>query len=419
VHSFVAQGRLESDVVVEFFAHSAGRIDQVHVREGDKIEAGQALVTLEDDRLKAAHLEAFHAAESAKANLEQLQRGTRPELIDKARALVAELKADVEAAEAHLAEIVRGARPEDIVHAEKLLEAAAADAQTAEKLYRRSTSLQGTISASELETHQGDYAAAVALRESRQALLDRLKKGASEEVRAEARSRVASAKARLDQARAELEQLTNGPTAEEIRLAEAQYGQAKAALERAKIELGDAVIRSPLSGVVLRRFCEVGELVHPEVREPMLVVCDDAALRIRIEVAEGDLYKLREGLPAVITSEGYIDQQWQGRVTQIAPVMGRKRLFSERPSEKTDVKVLEAWITPDAPVSLPINLPVEVHVEDVVREETLVLPARAVDRDGWLRRPSGEKQQVQLGARDDGYVQILSGLTLGDRVAVQ
>src|SRR5262249_8096808 len=90
-----------------------GRIDQVLVREGDRVEAGQILVTFDDKELKAA-------LEQSKAGAEKAQRGFRPEEIAEARAAAAQAKADYEMR-------VNGYRQEDIAAAQAELNRAQAD----------------------------------------------------------------------------------------------------------------------------------------------------------------------------------------------------------------------------------------------------------------------------------------------------
>jgi len=67
----------------------AGRIDKVLVREGDRVEAGQILITFDDKELLAS-------LEQARAAAEKAVRGYRPEEIAEARATVEQAKADFE-----------------------------------------------------------------------------------------------------------------------------------------------------------------------------------------------------------------------------------------------------------------------------------------------------------------------------------
>src|ERR1700687_2338692 len=77
-----------------------GRIDKVLVREGDRVESGQTLITFDDQELLASLAQSRAAAEKAK-------RGFRPEEIAEARAAAAQAKADYELR-------VNGYRQEDI-----------------------------------------------------------------------------------------------------------------------------------------------------------------------------------------------------------------------------------------------------------------------------------------------------------------
>src|ERR1700694_6352071 len=67
----------------------AGRIDQVLVREGDRVKPGQVLVTFDDKELRAS----LHPSRAA---AEKAQRGYRPEEIAEARAAAAQAKAEYE-----------------------------------------------------------------------------------------------------------------------------------------------------------------------------------------------------------------------------------------------------------------------------------------------------------------------------------
>src|SRR5882757_9742425 len=91
-----------------------GRIEQVLVREGDTVKAGQVLITFDDKELQAA-------LDQSKAAAEKAARGYRPEEIAEARAAVEEAKAEYEQRK-------NGYRHEDIAAAQADVERAKADA---------------------------------------------------------------------------------------------------------------------------------------------------------------------------------------------------------------------------------------------------------------------------------------------------
>jgi multidrug resistance efflux pump len=409
---------VECNQTVDLFPEISAVIRAVRVDEGDRVRKGETLVELDDAALKAAYSEAVHAAAAAKARLDELIAGTRQELLDAAEAQVLMLEAQWEAAAAKEQEVLRGPRKEEIEQAFQLLQSAKAEEETAWKQYERTKKLkEGDLSPSELEEFELRATAARKTRLAREAQWTLLTTGASEEEKEQAKAAVKSALGRLKQAQAELKRLQAGASSEEKQVAEALYLQADAAVERARILLGNTKIASPIDGVVLRRFHHPGELVHPQIPLPLLVLCDDADRELRIEVMEGDVYKIQPGQKVSIKSESYIGRHWEGKVSRLAPVMGRKRLMSEHPREKTDVKVLEAWVLPDERLDLPINVPVEVTTEIVLRHDVPVVPWRCVALpEQTVRLADGSVRRVELGERDDGFVEIVSGVRVGDRI---
>src|SRR3970040_1346639 len=94
-----------------------GRIVEVRGREGDRVKASDVLVVFDDQELLAA-------LEKARANLQKMERGYRPEEIEDARAAAAQARADYEEAR-------RGHRHEQGAQAQAALQAGQADANEA------------------------------------------------------------------------------------------------------------------------------------------------------------------------------------------------------------------------------------------------------------------------------------------------
>ena len=70
MHSFVAQGRVESQLTLEIRSEITARISAVHVHEGDTVEAGQVLFIMEVMKMEVPHeapcdgtITAVHVAE--------------------------------------------------------------------------------------------------------------------------------------------------------------------------------------------------------------------------------------------------------------------------------------------------------------------------------------------------------------------
>ena len=70
-----------------------GRVAWIGVEKGDKVKEGQVLVRLEDQEFRAQYEQAKGAADSARAQLEQLQHGSRPEEIQQAQHNLSEAQA--------------------------------------------------------------------------------------------------------------------------------------------------------------------------------------------------------------------------------------------------------------------------------------------------------------------------------------
>ena len=107
-----------------------GRVTDVFVEEGQTVKAGTVLVRFECDALKASRAQAAAAVVEARANLDRMVRGNRPEEI-------AEATAQAAAARAALDEARNGPRPQELDQAKADYAAAQADAVNAESFYGR------------------------------------------------------------------------------------------------------------------------------------------------------------------------------------------------------------------------------------------------------------------------------------------
>jgi len=234
-----APGRIEgSQEPVSVGASITGIVEKVTVRQGDRVSAGDVLV-----RIACHDLEAQLAARDAEHG----------------------------AAEAFYRKLVNGARPEDIDIAQadlKLAEARLAEAQL--RLTRSLTLFdRNAVSQATRDTDERDV-------------------------------RVATAQ--VDAARLRLRLLKAGTREEEVAEAKARMIAAKHAIDATQAELAKCEIKSPVDGIVLRKQVSEGELISLFYPKPLVTLSEILKYRVRAEVDEHDVPRIRKGQTVEIWS---------------------------------------------------------------------------------------------------------------------
>lgn len=97
--------------------------------------------------------------------------------------------------------------------------------------------------------------------------------------------------------------------------ADAQTDFAARTVSLARERLGRTRIHSPLSGSVLERLAEPGEVVA--VGQPLAVIANLTRIRLKVFVSEADLGRLRLGAPARIRVDAFPDRLFEARVARV------------------------------------------------------------------------------------------------------
>jgi HlyD family secretion protein len=293
-----APGRIEgSSDAITVGASVSGIVESVAVQQGDRIKAGQVLVHIACSDVAA-------------------QLGMR--------------RAEYEAAIAVRRKLINGPRPQEIDIAQSEVKLAEARLAEAELRLTRSQSL--------VEQHATSRAAYDA---------------------AERDMRMAAAQ--LDVTRSRLRLLRAGTREEEIAEASARVFAAQRAVLAAEAELAKYDIRSPVDGIVLRKHVSEGELVSLFFPKPLLTVVEVHGYRVRAELDERDVPHVRLGQSVEIVIDASAGQRIKGRVTSLAPIMGRRHILTSDPADKSDRDVREVLINIDKGLNnLPIGLRVSV-----------------------------------------------------------
>lgn len=250
-----------------------GRVKWIGVEKGDNVKEGQVLVRLEDDEFRAQYQQAQGAAESARAYLEELQHGSRPEEIAQAQHNLDEARATL-----------------------------ANDKLTLDR--NRQLYSQGVV--------------------SRQALDDSTAKFDSDQQRVNS----------LEKA-FQLSKI--GPRVEEIQRAKGQLAQAEGQAAYAKSLLDATVIRAPVSGTILERTAEKGELITAQFASSaeggpqgsVVSLADLNDIQADLDIAQDDFAKLTPRQKAIVTVDAFPDLKWDGVIAEVSPEANRQKATIE------------------------------------------------------------------------------------------
>jgi len=101
--------------------------------------------------------------------------------------------------------------------------------------------------------------------------------------------------------------------------AEASLAQAKSTLDLSKVDLGYAVIKAPVDGVVITRKVNIGQTLQSSYQAPVLfqVATDLTKMKVECSVDESDIGKVKEGQKVRFTVEAYPNETFNGFVQQV------------------------------------------------------------------------------------------------------
>jgi RND family efflux transporter MFP subunit len=222
---------------------------------------------------------------------------------------------------------------------------------------------------------------------------------------------LALAKAQLEQAQAAYETLEDGIDPSELTFAQAALDQAQLDLSLAEANLEALQITAPFDGVILEVAVQVGEMVSQGGH--VLQMADPQALEALVSVVEEDYPQVVVGQPVELYFDAAPELEVTGHVERIVP----KRIDNTLPQYQVYISIDEVpemvvdGMTADAAIILSSQ-------NDVVRLPRGVVQANS---DGtatvsvWMR-DHAEERYLTVGLRGDTFIEILSGLKVGEQV---
>lgn len=241
-----------------------GMVVQLDVEEGLRVTAGDVLAVIEKTEFQADYDAKQAALESARHRLLELERGNRLEEIQQAQAELAQ-------AQAEMIEI--------------------------ERRYKRNQKLKTTNAVTEQEMEQSE-------------------------------SEYRSTLQRIARLKFALKLLSDGPRVERIDAARADVKQAAADLTKAEWRLGNCTILAPISGTILKKNAEEGNIVNPSAFNGSFSLCEMADLsdlEVDLAIQERDISRVFAGQSCKVRADAFPDRSYDGVVSRLMPIADRAK----------------------------------------------------------------------------------------------
>jgi len=404
-----ASGSIEPKARVNLTFESPGRVAEVAVEVGDRVEAGDVLARLDTRQLALQVEQARAALALAESQLAQLRAGPRQEDVERAEANLRAAQAQVSAAAATRDQLADGPSAAQIAAAEAQVAAAMVQREMAQDKY-------DAIEKGGTERENANYELYVAkeAEKAAQAALDELLAGANADELRAAQANVLAATAQQDAAQAQLDLLLAGPTEQDLADAEAQVEQARVALELAELSMERAALHAPFAGVVSAVNVTAGEMTPTAWPPIVLLDAIASSFRIAVSVDEMDVARLSEGQVVQVVLDAFPDATISGAVESIAPI-------ATLDGGVVNYDVVISLEPADVPIRADMTANATILVEelaDVLRLPTWIVRVDPDTGQTYVHRQVGddvERVDVTLGVRHEGIVQVLDGLAEGDR----
>ncbi|MBF2016751.1 MAG: ABC exporter membrane fusion protein [Rivularia sp. T60_A2020_040] len=317
--AITALGRIEPEGrVIQLSAPSSIsglRVEKLLVNQGNAVKAGQIVALLESYVPATVNVQqALDQVRVAQAKLSQIQAGAKRGEIDAQQAAIASLQSQLQG------EIATGNATVARLQAEL------DNAQTEYNRYR-SLYQQGAVSASVADSKRLQVRTLQQQLNEAQAALNRTVNTLQDQIR-EARGKLDS----IQEVRPQ-----------DVQVAQAEVKSAMSAVEQAKAEQELSILKSPITGTVLRINTKPGEVVSSE---GIMEIGRTNQMYVVAEVYQTDIQKVRLGQKAFISSTAF-PGKLKGTVSEIGLLVDRQRILNINPGADTDRRIVEVKIRID------------------------------------------------------------------------
>ena len=211
-----------------------------------------------------------------------------------------------------------------------------------------------------------------------------------------------------------------------LKQTQASIKQTTVAINTAEVELGYTKIIAPFTGTVVSVPVEEGQTVNANQTTPTIAeIADLSQMEVKLEIAEGDITKVKTGLPVEYTILSEPNEKFQTTLQSIDPGLTTLTdgTYSESSSSDAAVYYYAKLLVPNAEGKLRIGMTTQNVITSQEVKNTLIVPTMAIKNQKGKRmvrvlQADGkvEEREIKIGLTDGLNTQAVSGLKEGEKV---
>lgn len=376
-----ASGKIFPEKEVKISSDVSGEIVELYVEEGDSVKAGQVLAKIDPEEYASAVDRARASVNASKSELARSKSG-----IENAVAQIEQIRAQVD---------------------------------NQRKIHERNKKLraEGVISAQDFENSE---------------------------------SMLAQLEANLRSAEASKRSAEQG-----VKSAEYNVASTEASMKEIRTSLSRTTITAPTNGIISKLNVEQGELVVGTMQmagTEMMRIANFNSMEVQVEVSENDILRVTLGDTAEIEVDAYLDKKFKGVVTEVASsaantsnALGQEQLTSDQVTNFiVKIRILPSSYSqlPDQKMPFRPGMSATVDINTHTEHNVITIPIQSVttreknkdkDKDSEtitvskvdeeieevvfvMEADTARMVNVETGVQDNEYIQIISGLQVGEEV---
>lgn len=372
IKGVTVSGTVESRHDVKLTTRITAKIMEIRFQEGDFVKQGQVLAILGKNEILGNLVTSKGQLSTAKAEVRNLQTEPRVQQVAIASAQVNESQKNIDVLQKEL----QGVKVQ--------LQEALSEEKRLEKLYK-----QGAVS----------------FRDFERAGFARVQ---TEEQIGSFENQIQAANSRLVQAKQNLNLIQSGVKIEQIQAAQGQIEAAQGGVQSALGKLEDYTVKAPVTGYIVEKILDKGEVVSSS--SPLLRLVTPDALYISTEVEENELQNVKTAQDAYIIFDAYPAETFLGKVTQVSknvnPITG----------------TFEAKVTVPLKKGMPIIVGMTADVTIIIQQikDAIIIPnefVNTINQKKYVLKKSDNKAVkvfVEGMDFDNNRFKVTKGLKKGD-----